>query len=72
LETISIWLSIKLHNEGLYNLHSSPSVIKTDGQMKEEEIGRECSTNEEKSIVYRVFKGSQKEGDHYEGPDIGG
>jgi hypothetical protein len=63
---------MKLNNEELHNLHSSPSVIRKDRQLKEEDIGRECSTNEEKSIVYGVLVGSQKEGDHYEGQDAGG
>jgi hypothetical protein len=34
----------KLHNEELHNLYSSPSII--SDQVKEDEMGRACSTNE--------------------------
>jgi hypothetical protein len=37
----------KLHNEELHNLYSSPSIIKND-QVKENEMGKECSTNRAK------------------------
>jgi hypothetical protein len=32
----------KLHNEELHNLYSSPSIIR---MIKEDEMGRACSTN---------------------------
>jgi hypothetical protein len=34
----------KLHNEKLHNLYSSPSIIRND-QVKENKMGRACSTN---------------------------
>jgi hypothetical protein len=34
----------KLHNEELHNLYSSPNIIFND-QVKEDEMGRACSTN---------------------------
>jgi hypothetical protein len=37
----------KLHNEELHNACSSPSLIRMN-QVKEDEMGRECSTNLEK------------------------
>jgi hypothetical protein len=33
----------KLHNEKLHNLYSSPNIIRID-HIKEDEMGRECST----------------------------
>jgi hypothetical protein len=39
-EMIRVWR--KLHNEELHNLYSSPNVIRI---IKEDEIGRACSTN---------------------------
>jgi hypothetical protein len=36
----------ELHNEELQNLYSSPSIM--NDQVKEDEMGRECSTNGEK------------------------
>jgi hypothetical protein len=39
-EVIGGWR--KLHNEELHNLYSSPSIIR---MIKEDEMGRACSTN---------------------------
>jgi hypothetical protein len=35
----------KLHNEELLNLYSSPSTYNYNVQVKEDEMGRACSTN---------------------------
>jgi hypothetical protein len=35
----------KLHNEELHNLYSSPRIIMYNEQVKENEMGRACSTN---------------------------
>jgi hypothetical protein len=45
----------KLHNEELHSLYSSPSIIKMD-QIKENEMGRACSTNGEKN-AYMILMG---------------
>jgi hypothetical protein len=47
-EVIGGWR--KLHNEGLHNLYSSPNV-------KENEMGRTCSTHGEKKYAYRILVG---------------
>jgi hypothetical protein len=44
--TAEIWR--KLHNEELHNLYSSTN----NDQVKEDEIGRACSTDVEKRNVY--------------------
>jgi hypothetical protein len=44
----------KLHNEELYNLYSSPSIIR---MIKEDEMGRACSTNGERRNAYRILVG---------------
>jgi hypothetical protein len=41
----------KLHNEELHNLYSSPSIIR---MIKDDEMGRACSTNGEKINAYRI------------------
>jgi hypothetical protein len=48
----------KLHIEELYNLHSSPSIIKND-QVKEDEMDRTCSTNGKNSNAYRIRIGGK-------------
>jgi hypothetical protein len=45
---------IKLHNQELHNLYSSPSIIR---MIKEEGIGRTCSMNGEKRDAYRILVG---------------
>jgi hypothetical protein len=46
---------IKLHNEELHNLYSSPSISR---KMKsEDEMGRACCTNGEKRNVYWILVG---------------
>jgi hypothetical protein len=59
----------KLHNEELHNLYSSPSIIR---MVKEDEMGRVCSTNEGKRNVHRVSVGKPEYRDHWEGQDISG
>jgi hypothetical protein len=44
----------KLHNEELHNLYSSPNII---DQVKEDEMGRACSTNGEKINACRIWVG---------------
>jgi hypothetical protein len=46
----------KLHNEELLNLYSSPSIIRMSKVM-ENEIGRACSKNWEKSNACRILVG---------------
>jgi hypothetical protein len=38
---------IKLHNDELYNLYSSPNIYNHNAEVKDEEMGRTCSTHEE-------------------------
>jgi hypothetical protein len=38
----------KLHNEELHNLYSSPSIIR---MIREDEMGRACSTNEAEECI---------------------
>jgi hypothetical protein len=45
----------KLHNEELHNLYSLPSIINMI--VKEDEMGRACSTNGERRNVYRILVG---------------
>jgi hypothetical protein len=47
----------KLHNEGLHNLYSSPNIITYNDQVKEDEMGRACSTNGENWNAYRILVG---------------
>jgi hypothetical protein len=47
---------VKLHNEELHDLYSSPSIIRMI-QVKEDEMGRACSTNGEKSNANRILVG---------------
>jgi hypothetical protein len=48
----------KLHNEEFHNLYSPLSIIMTyNDQVKEDEMGRACSTNEEKRSAYRILMG---------------
>jgi hypothetical protein len=42
----------KLHNEDHHNLHSSPSI----SQVKEDETGRACSTNEGRRGMHIRFQ----------------
>jgi hypothetical protein len=51
----------KLHNEELHNLYSS-SNVKND-QVKEDEMGRECSTHGRRGIHAEFLWGSKKERD---------
>jgi hypothetical protein len=44
----------KLHIEELHNLHSSSN---KNNQVKEDEMGRTCSTNREKRNSYRILMG---------------
>jgi hypothetical protein len=44
----------KLHNEELHNLYSSSSIIR---KVKEDEMGRTCSTHEENLSAYRTLVG---------------
>jgi hypothetical protein len=46
--------SRKLYNEKLHNLYGSPSRIRND-QVKEDEMGRTCSTCGEKRNAYRIL-----------------
>jgi hypothetical protein len=43
----------KLHNEKLRDLYSSPGI--KSNQVEEDEMGGACSTNGEKSSVYRLL-----------------
>jgi hypothetical protein len=43
----------KLHNEELHNLYSSPS----NDQVKEDQMGRACRTNDERRNAYRILVG---------------
>jgi hypothetical protein len=61
----------KLHNEELHNLYSSRSIIRIM-KVKEDEMGRACSTNGEKRNAYRILWEIQKERDHWEDQDVGG
>jgi hypothetical protein len=47
----------KLHNEELHNLYSPPSIIRIIKSMRYE-MGRACSTNEEKRNAYRLLVGN--------------
>jgi hypothetical protein len=53
----------KLHNEELHNLYSSPIIIRMN-QVKEDEMGRACSTNGKKRNAYRILMENQKERAH--------
>jgi hypothetical protein len=44
----------KMHNEELHNLYSSPSIIRMI-KVKEDEMGRACSTHEAKRNAYRIL-----------------
>jgi hypothetical protein len=44
----------RLHNEELHNLYSSPSIIR---MIKENEMGRACSTNGTKKNAYSILGG---------------
>jgi hypothetical protein len=46
----------KLHNEELHNLYSSPSIINND-QIKEDKMGRTCSTDGEKRNACKILMG---------------
>jgi hypothetical protein len=46
----------KLHNEELHNLYSSPSIIRMI-QVKEDQMGRVCSTHGQKRNAYRILVG---------------
>jgi hypothetical protein len=46
----------KLHNLELRDLYSLPRMIKYD-QVKEDEMGKACSTNGERRNVYRLLVG---------------
>jgi hypothetical protein len=48
----------KLHNEELHNLYFSPSY---NEQVKEDEMGKACSTNGEKRNAYRILVGKPEE-----------
>jgi hypothetical protein len=43
-----------MHNEELHNLYSLPNIIR---MIKEDEMGKACSTNGEKRNAYRVLVG---------------
>jgi hypothetical protein len=46
----------KLHNKELHNLYTSPSIIRMIS-VKEDEMGRACSTNGTKRNAYRILMG---------------
>jgi hypothetical protein len=46
----------KAHNEQLHNLYFSPK----NEQVKDDEMGRECSMNGEKRNAYRILVGKQE------------
>jgi hypothetical protein len=46
----------KIHNDELYNLHSSPSMIRVI-KFREDEMGRACSTKGEKGNAKRILVG---------------
>jgi hypothetical protein len=51
----------KLHNEELQNLYSSPKYnYEYNDQVKENEMGRACSTNGEKRNAYRILVGKRE------------
>jgi hypothetical protein len=52
-EIIDSWR--KLHNEELHNLHSSP--YNYNDEVKEDEMGRTCSTYGERRNAYRILVG---------------
>jgi hypothetical protein len=58
----------KLHNEELHNLYSSPNIII---QVKEDEMGRACSTNGEKRNAYTILVGKPEGKNHLEDQDVG-
>jgi hypothetical protein len=58
----------KLHNEELHNLYSLPNV---NYKIKEDQMGRACSTNG-RGIHIRYCWERQKERDHWEDQDVGG
>jgi hypothetical protein len=53
----------KLHNEELHNFYSSPSIIKMI-QVKEDEMGRTCSTIGEQINAYRILVGKPEGNNH--------
>jgi hypothetical protein len=54
-EITGVWR--KLHNEELHNLYSSPS----NDEVKEQEMGRACSTHAEKRNAWKSLVGGQEE-----------
>jgi hypothetical protein len=47
-------------------------VALVNDQVKEDEMGRACSTNEEKRNAYRIPVGKPEERDHWEDQNVGG
>jgi hypothetical protein len=47
----------KLHNEELHNLYSSPNTCSSRDQVKEDEMGRTCSTHVRKVNAYKMLVG---------------
>jgi hypothetical protein len=43
-----------------------------ENQVKEDEMGRACSTNVEKKNAYRILVGNPEEKNHWEDQDVGG
>jgi hypothetical protein len=60
----------KLHNEGLHNLYSSPSVIRTMKSRKMRWTGNGAPIVRKKINIEYLWD-SQKEGDHLEDQDVG-
>jgi hypothetical protein len=47
----------KMHNDELHNLHSSPGITRI---IKENEMGRACTTNGEKRNAYMIAVGKSE------------
>jgi hypothetical protein len=61
----------KLHNEELYNLYSSPDIIRQIKSRRMRWAGHVVRVGEERK-VYKVLVGSPKERDHLEDQGVGG
>jgi hypothetical protein len=54
----------KVHNEELHNFYASPNIIRVVKSIKEDDMGRARSTNEEVINAFKISVGKQKRRHH--------